>query len=533
MHHKEKSEFTYGIKLSPEHFPVGTLFKVNPTLRNGADKDTIFEATGYVYNTPNHFVITTTHWNEACGVHDSYSHSHIREIIKRGDGPIVNMDEVRKRVRQIGKKGDNTNQFGDAHAWGIGNKEKTHYVFFDAESLVHHQITCQFKKSLAKGDTLDIDLFARSLMRQPFVKSVVDDGSSHYRSFLYVASKKRLDKWLKQNLKRFLMPVKKAQRLYDQAMDEIYWQDLERDMDYDLDIYKDPDEFEKIPGIREDVPGEDNIPTEIPSKKEMLDKIVEEVKKMSPEEFREAIDKANQSEVVTALREMGEALQFVADADETQNGATITTPNTGRYSIGEEIYAMSYIYETGGETHSSCLRPLTWLQENTPKEVKFIKLTVKEHHKVPIEYTNDLGDGYILETDDPSVKYTNQYPVASYGQVTDTGNRIFTLDTRDKNWAQMEEIVDNETNHPIQWINITDHVNDIYVAAHGKDRETMIKANPDRHQQLVDVYKMINDTFEAQFPGKQLKIVPITLKRKDGTIDEYPDILTTIVVDKA
>lgn len=63
-----------------------------------------------------------------------------------------------------------------------------------------------------------------------------------------------------------------------------------------------------------------------------------------------------------------------------------------------------------------------------PTDINFIQLTVTEHHKVHNEHANQQEapdcDGYLLKDVNNRV-FSNQYPTASYGQVSDEGNRRF------------------------------------------------------------------------------------------------------------
>ena len=59
---------------------------------------------------------------------------------------------------------------------------------------------------------------------------------------------------------------------------------------------------------------------------------------------------------------------------------------TGRYSVGEEIYACVFVYSD----RISTSQPYMMRSIETPTDIKFIKLTVKEHHKVPGDYDEEV-----------------------------------------------------------------------------------------------------------------------------------------------
>lgn len=73
-------------------------------------------------------------------------------------------------------------------------------------------------------------------------------------------------------------------------------------------------------------------------------------------------------------------------------------------------------------------QPLMYSDE-MPSKINFTKLTVTEHHQVYDSYDEKREkppehDGYIL-TDTDGKQWANQYPTASYGQLSDEANRRF------------------------------------------------------------------------------------------------------------
>lgn len=67
--------------------------------------------------------------------------------------------------------------------------------------------------------------------------------------------------------------------------------------------------------------------------------------------------------------------------------------------------------------------------EHTLLGVKVKMLTCVEHHKVPNEWDTSTPpklncDGFIFLDEETGNRWSNQYPVASYGQTTDTADRV-------------------------------------------------------------------------------------------------------------
>lgn len=97
-----------------------------------------------------------------------------------------------------------------------------------------------------------------------------------------------------------------------------------------------------------------------------------------------------------------------------------------RYVVGQKLYVIHFAYE-GREDFGFTL---PFMFDQTPiSKINIIELTVTEHHKVKNEYSRDEDeatcDGFIL-TDKEGNIWHNQYPRASYGQVSDEGDRRFT-----------------------------------------------------------------------------------------------------------
>jgi hypothetical protein len=101
-----------------------------------------------------------------------------------------------------------------------------------------------------------------------------------------------------------------------------------------------------------------------------------------------------------------------------------------RYNVGDKLLTIQFKSERN-ENEGLCFGP--WVSEphifNVTENVQFeiVELTVTEHHKVSWEYDteNKLDcDGFKL-IDAKNIVWHNQFPKASYGQMTDSQDRIF------------------------------------------------------------------------------------------------------------
>lgn len=203
------------------------------------------------------------------------------------------------------------------------------------------------------------------------------------------------------------------------------------------------------------------------------------------------------------------------------------TKTTGRYQVGEEIYALAFKSSEKKAVYTNAsLIALPVIMDG----VVFNKLTVIEHHKVPYsESTNDalVADGYIL-VDETGKRYTNQYPRASYGQISDSGDRIFTIEEKGKSREYLHALFTNEYNEPVEFVSIQQEVATIQTLSSDKKFELN---NPNLFKKYSDVYEMILTEFTKKYLGKKIEVVSYQFKMVDGTFESYPDILTAVVVD--
>ena len=178
------------------------------------------------------------------------------------------------------------------------------------------------------------------------------------------------------------------------------------------------------------------------------------------------------------VQPMGKLRSFVKRAPEQS-----VSCSTGRYFPGQELYGITFSYAS--KDMSSYRAPMLWDNEY-PSGIHILKMRVTEHHKVPNEYdekpvpTKDC-DGYLL-VDTRDRVFTNQYPRASYGQLNDTGNRVFTEDVK----IDFDERFKTDKTDPTKYILITDVYANICKGVRDITKKINEDYNPRRYYQGLD-----------------------------------------------
>lgn len=184
-----------------------------------------------------------------------------------------------------------------------------------------------------------------------------------------------------------------------------------------------------------------------------------------------------------------------------------------RYEIGEVIYGIHFGFE--GMLPKNChmfLKP-TGPYFDKVKIVTIKKLVVIEHHKVRWMYDTDEQearyDGYILK-DEKGDRWVNQYPRASYGQLSDTADRIFTKRDAmsDKEHAQ----------EPIQFYSLPDFITEISDAIKSLDKDDKYDFNKSKNKYLSSFVELKEKIL------KQLKEEHNVELKEVSVFDDMPEI---------
>lgn len=213
---KEPAPWSY------QHFPEGTVFVVKKYLRLFPNKDNslevnrTFTAKSIVHNGLDSYCVETTTPNsdiyEANCLIDGYytvNISHVEKIIKRGDGKVT-ISSAEFNGRQYSKHSYYKTPLVRKHTQWVGGG-KTNYISYDPNTLLIHAFA---KLDLDVGTEVNNNLLYREFLRQTFVK---------WKPLVYAkANRKRTDRWIKQNINRFLMPIQLAKDIDNDERQSTY-----------------------------------------------------------------------------------------------------------------------------------------------------------------------------------------------------------------------------------------------------------------------------------------------------------------------
>ena len=195
--------------LNPGLYPAGTLVRAKNlpgSYGNDELKNKIYVVKGLVVNGVNSYCIVTTEPDpcEQIGGNHSFNISHVSEIVKRGDGKMVWLHDRKSTPYNPWVK----------QAFFFLPKIKTSHLVYDLEDAVI--------QSLWFKDLDEVYIDTGKLKAQLFQQSWVRLSQFRQVGNVFVVNKKRLKRWLAQNLNRFKQKKVIAEREYDEMMSVSY-----------------------------------------------------------------------------------------------------------------------------------------------------------------------------------------------------------------------------------------------------------------------------------------------------------------------
>lgn len=184
-----------------------------------------------------------------------------------------------------------------------------------------------------------------------------------------------------------------------------------------------------------------------------------------------------------------------------------TTTNSLRFNVGQSYLFIYIDFTQNSPRFGGTYVP--WL--DTLNKIEVVELKCAEHHKVRYEFdeadAKKKYDGFIFANAE-GVVYHNQYPVASYGQLDDSGDR------------QVRPAKFNEEDPFLSYELATYRLGEIYNAIH-KDKAQFTESQAAALQQLYDQI-----TEQVIALGYEIDVSPRTIHFTNGK----PPIVTDRMV---
>ena len=176
-----------------------------------------------------------------------------------------------------------------------------------------------------------------------------------------------------------------------------------------------------------------------------------------------------------------------------------------RYSVGQKLpvlFLMRAPKDGDDVTLNLMFFGFTPLLDDVEPEIEIKALTVLSEHKVPWEFGDGDEtpyDGFILE-DAKGNTWHNQYPVAAYGQLSDTADAMFDLALESK-----EEVQQFLQDNPFgcgQGVLATRYLDDL-------DRTLVKLFDPKGGQELTDKYNQLRAHYASVVEALEAANLPV------------------------
>lgn len=214
------------MKFCTHHFPVGTVFEINESVRFGKTQ-TEFTVTGIYRNGARSFVLETDTLREHTG-YEAYNIDHVKRIISRGTGEVkingsrreVDYQKVLREDQQRMEIQRPVTVRRDGEEVTVFTPRKRNYNTGSMQTLL--MLECHRLGMTHANSWINY----QRLISQVFLQTWCTHVTQNYCQITMV-NKKRLRRWLKQNINRFLTPVKAVLKAEDEEQREFYEREME------------------------------------------------------------------------------------------------------------------------------------------------------------------------------------------------------------------------------------------------------------------------------------------------------------------
>ncbi len=221
------------MKFDTHHFPVGTVFEINEDVRFGGKAE--YTVTGIARNGARSYVLKTGELREY-GSEAAYNIEHVKRVLRRGPGEVV-IDHSYHGV-------------GSSNRAKLSEEQRMMEITRPVEVRLGHESICLFtprKRNYNTGSLHAILMLEIQKLDHPglavdyqrMIDALCDQTwcTQVRERFVCVScvNRKRLRKWLKQNVNRFLRKLNSLVKVEKEAARISYERDYE---DYENDYLK-------------------------------------------------------------------------------------------------------------------------------------------------------------------------------------------------------------------------------------------------------------------------------------------------------
>jgi len=185
-----------------------------------------------------------------------------------------------------------------------------------------------------------------------------------------------------------------------------------------------------------------------------------------------------------------------------------------RYEIGEKLYGVHFLTEKFVNDEFSkqwYSQPYTYSDDPVVK-ITIVELLVKEHHKVAWEYdeAKELKhDGYLLQ-DKEGFQWANQYPRASYGQLSTISDSRFML--YHPSPSEYDKLA--KQGQMLECHLLTDFIGNVYRFLDKAESQTEAPVLYERLTKLINDIKIELQKLNLEFRREQVSLGELETDRK-------------------
>lgn len=208
------------MKFCTHHFPVGTVFRINQDvvdykLRDQEGSD-VRAVTSIVQNGVRSWVLMTGVMREHAG-EEGFNISHVKEVLSRGDGPVV-IDYLYYCPVSSAQRERFAEDVEKCEIRDLLKPKKGYYTTLSLSAVIRWELT----KFIQPGQQVAFDAAVEAVLQQTWVVKSQLDWFCALR-----VCKKRLRKFLKANINRFLIDLDAAAKAESEEMNRQYEQAFE------------------------------------------------------------------------------------------------------------------------------------------------------------------------------------------------------------------------------------------------------------------------------------------------------------------